>query len=365
MKVLFITNLPSPYRVNFFSELAKYCELTVFFEGKRTKDKEIIFNWNDKNILSFNAIFFNHFFNEFKISFSIIKKALFGDFDKIVICCYNTRTQSLLIILFKILNKEYYFETDGGLLKQNESKLNIFFKKLLISNAKSYFSTGDQCDKYLMNYGAKKDEIVRYSFTSLYKSDVLKKLLTKEQKNKFKSKLGIPYKKIIIGVGRFISLKGFDTLIRGSVLLNKDVGVYIIGGKPTEEYIKIKEKLESNNVHFIDFLAKKELDDWYFAADIFVLPTRGDVWGLVINEAMSKGLPVVTTNMCPAGLELIADKECIFTVDDYDYLKNILKKISEDDDYAYKLSRNNLETIRQKTFENMAIEHRDEFKKDD
>lgn len=365
MKTLFLTNLPSPYRVNFFSELSKHCELTVFFEGRRSKDREIIFNWNDKNISSFKAVFFNEFFDEYKVIFPIIKKVIFGDFDKIVISTYNTRTQSLLILLFKILNKKYYFETDGGLIRENESKLNKFFKRLLISNAKSYFSTGVQCDKYLISYGAKPENITRYTFTSLFKKDILKSIISKEEKSKFKTELDIPYEKIVIGVGRFINIKGFEVLIKSSIFLNKKVGVYIIGGNPTEEYLDIKNKLNLSNIHFIDFLLKDELEVWFLAADIFVLPTRGDVWGLVINEAMSKGLPVVTTDKCPAGLDLIMDKECIFPVDDYVYLGKILKKISEDDDYAHKLSFNNLQAIKNKTFENMAIEHMNEFRKND
>lgn len=44
------------------------------------------------------------------------------------------------------------------------------------------------------------------------------------------------------------------------------------------------------------------------AADIFVHPTREDIWGLVVNEAMAKGLPVITTDRCVAGLELIKNE---------------------------------------------------------
>ena len=38
-----------------------------------------------------------------------------------------------------------------------------------------------------------------------------------------------------------------------------------------------------------------------------MLPTREDIWGLVINEAMAYGLPVITTDRCVAGLELVQD----------------------------------------------------------
>ena len=43
-------------------------------------------------------------------------------------------------------------------------------------------------------------------------------------------------------------------------------------------------------------------------------PTREDIWGLVINEALAAGLPVITTNRCGAGLELIKNNENGFLV---------------------------------------------------
>ena len=38
MKVCYLTNIPSPYRVDYFNELGKYCELTVFFEKRRSNE---------------------------------------------------------------------------------------------------------------------------------------------------------------------------------------------------------------------------------------------------------------------------------------------------------------------------------------
>ena len=57
MKVLFFTNIPSPYRVDFFNELGKYCELTVLYERRDADDRDK--NWcnNEENNLNFKPIY--------------------------------------------------------------------------------------------------------------------------------------------------------------------------------------------------------------------------------------------------------------------------------------------------------------------
>ncbi|MDO5425085.1 MAG: glycosyltransferase, partial [Eubacteriales bacterium] len=110
-----------------------------------------------------------------------------------------------------------------------------------------------------------------------------------------KEKIGIHEKKIVLAVGQYIYRKGFDILLKASEMLDSDIGIYIIGGEPTKEYLQIIENYGLHNVHFAGFMNKKELSDYYKAADLFVLPTREDVWGLVINEALAYGLPIITT----------------------------------------------------------------------
>jgi len=363
MKVLFITNLPSPYRVDFFSELSKHCDLTVFFEGRRSDN--LNFNWNDDYISSFNSYFFSELFNEKKFIFSLIKRVIFSKYDKIIISTYSTRTQSMLIVILKILNIGYYFETDGGIIPLKESKLKSAIKFFLISGAKGYFSTGKGSDKYLIKYGAKTNKLLRYTFTSLFRRDIVDKIPNKEQKVNYKKSLDIPYDKIIIGVGQFIQRKGFDILLESCVYFSKNVGVYIIGGTPTKEYLETQKRLNLNNINYLEFLSKEELDKWFLAADLFVLPTREDVWGLVINEAMSKALPVITTNGCLAGQELIIDKECLSPIENSVYLGSIINKVIEDENYLLRLSKNNLKTIKQSTFEVMALDHIKVFNKDE
>ena len=92
---------------------------------------------------------------------------------------------------------------------------------------------------------------------------------------------------------------------------------------------------------------------------MFVLPTREDIWGLVINEAMANGLPVITTDHCVAGIELIKDYQNGFLVpiNDVQALRDRIAESITDDAMLQKLSENSLQVIQEYTIENMAKQH--------
>ena len=97
-------------------------------------------------------------------------------------------------------------------------------------------------------------------------------------------------------------------------------------------------------------------------SDIFVHPTREDIWGLVINEAMANGLPVITTNRCNAGLELISNGKngYIIDVDNVEELQNAIMNTLK---YSCQMGTESLRTIKNYTIENMAREHMVYFEK--
>lgn len=306
-KVLFITNIPVPYRIDFYNELGKQVDLTVIFEAKGAADQGIKFNYNLKNIKNFKAVFLKDGdIFEKRIDTGIFKY-LSEDYDEVVLTSYSYYTEMAYLILRKLLRKPYYLSSDGGIIKHGESIFKKHWKKFLISGAKGYFSPSAASDGYLEYYGAKKTLIHRYPFTSYYAAERIDAPLSTDEKREIKDKLQIPYNKMVLGVGQFIHRKGWDILLEACGLMSKDIGVYIIGGTCTKEYAEIVRKYNINNVFFLEFMSSEKLHEYYKAADLFVLPTREDIWGLVINEAMSFGLPIITTNKCVAGVELVAN----------------------------------------------------------
>lgn len=352
MKVLWLTNIPSPYRVDFFNELGKYCDLTVLYERKKADDRE----WMNKKTINYKSIFLNGIKkgNDTALCFSVIKY-LSQKFDHIIIGGYSTPTGMLAIQYLRFINKKYILSCDGGFIRKEEEKINYKIKKYFISKAHSYLSTGKVCTDYLEYYGADKNKIHFYPFTSLYKKDILEHTLSIDEKDFLKNELGIHAKKIVIYVGQMIHRKGIDILLNAASNVPNDVIFYIVGGKPTEEYKKIINNLNLKNIIFLDFMEKDLLFKYYQIADLFVLPTREDIWGLVINEAMANALPIITTNKCVAGEELIDQNGVLIESEDVKSLSNNINKILFDDLLQKEYSNNSLKIIRNYTIENMAF----------
>ena len=261
----------------------------------------------------------------------------------------------LAIQYMKTHKISYYISSDGGFIK-DEKKIKRYIKQYFIRGAKGYFSPSKMTDKYLIYYGANEKKIYRYPFTSLKNSDLIMKTLNNSEKQILKKKLKIAEEKIILGVGQFIPRKGWNTLMEASLNLSKKNGIYIIGGKATEEYILLKKKMNLNNVHFIDFKNKDTLKEYYHVADVFVLPTREDIWGLVINEALAYGLPVITTDKCMAGLEMIENGKngYIIPVNDVKKLSEKLTFILSEKDFYEEMRKRCFETAEVYTIEKMS-----------
>lgn len=67
------------------------------------------------------------------------------------------------------------------------------------------------------------------------------------------------------------------------------------------------------NVHLVGFKNQTELPAFYAAADVLVLPSEYETWGLVVNEAMACGLPCIVSDTCGAAADLILEGKTGFT----------------------------------------------------
>ncbi|MBQ8594529.1 MAG: glycosyltransferase [Oscillospiraceae bacterium] len=356
MKVAFLTNIPSPYRVSFFNELGKYCELTVFFERSMSDERDK--SWGNYEFKNFSGIILKgkNISTDKSFAPSIKKYLKSNKFDHVVVCNSFTPTGIYAIFYMKKNNIDYCIEGDGAFVKK-ENFLKKLFKKSIIKGAKGYFSTSKTHDEYYLTYGAEKNLIFRYPFTSVMEENVLDSPLDTEDKNKIKISLGINEERMILSVGQFVYRKGFDVLLKAVRNLDKSIGVYIIGGNPTSDMESFVCSHNLSNVHFLSFKKPEELRQYYKVADVFVLPTREDIWGLVVNEAMAVGTPVIATDKCVSGLEMIKNglNGYIVPSENEVDLSNTINMLM--DNNFKRMSEESLETAKKYTIQNMARTH--------
>lgn len=364
MKVLFLANIPSPYRVDFFNELGKECELTVTFEGKTATDRNE--SWKSDVSKNFKAIYLKgkRITNDSFFCPGILE-VLREHWDKIIVGVYSSPTSMLAIEYMRLHKQKFYIEADGGIIQQNNA-LKYKVKRHFISSASGWLSSGKKTTEYLAHYGADKDKCYLYPFTSLTKSDLEHAdQMRKEGRNFYKNVIKAEEEKIILSVGSFHYdkkygiRKGFHALIRAAEKISDNIGIYIVGEDPPDEFLEWKKKKELKHVHFIGFKTKEELTAYYAAADLFVLMTKYDIWGLVINEAMSFGLPIITTDKCVAGLELVRENinGYIVPVDDDKALVEKIMLMINDEGLVKRFGKKSREVIQRYSIENMAEEH--------
>jgi len=356
-RVLFLTYYASPYRVNFFELLGKKLDVTVLLSDTPDEAVHRDDSWFGRSEGGFHMV-------QLKKTAMIRGKRLCLEvlswlnksFDEIVICGYSSPTAMLAMGWLRLRRIPFWMEVDGGLVRR-EGKGKYLFKRYLVTRASRWLSSGEKTSDYLIYYGAKADRIYRYPFSSLYQADLLREPVPMAEKTRLRRELGLEERKIVLSVGRFIPVKGFDILLQGAAALPKDVGIYIVGDEAPKKYLEERERLGLSNVHFLGFHRKQELARLYQAADLFVLPTRSDVWGLVINEAMAYGLPIVTTDRCVAGVELVENGINGYIVPAEDPAALAEKILLVLDSDRTEMGKAALKKIQPYTLENMARTH--------
>lgn len=127
--------------------------------------------------------------------------------------------------------------------------------------------------------------------------------------NEFREKLKLP-PRFILFVGRLVPEKGVFDLIEAYAKLDRsirsEVGLVFAGdGVSRKELMQRGEQISPGSICFPGFAQREDLAAYYALAEALVLPTHSDTWGLVVNEAMACGLPIIVTNVAGCAADLV------------------------------------------------------------
>lgn len=345
MKVCWLTTSPAPYTINLFKELSKKIDLTIVMYDEVEKDRNS--EWKIDNSESFKLYKIDDTYNR------TIEK-LSKENDVLIDGFYLSKYGYKAVSEFKKNNKKIVLAADGGVARNRGFIINGIMSYLM--NRHNYFlSSSEITDRYFNYYKVDSNKIYHYKFTSLYENDIKNNKELTKSKKELREKLDFD-KFTLLSVGRPIRIKGFDILLNAYIKSGlKDImSIYIIGGKPQEDIRKIVDSNKLSNVHFLDVMSGEELREYYAASDASIICSRGDVWGLVINEALSYGLPMISSDMTMAGLHFAqyGNNPIICKLNDIDAYAKTMNDLFNDEELRNSMSKQAFDIIKNYTLEN-------------
>ncbi len=258
---------------------------------------------------------------------------------------------------------------------EQESTERVIAEKDLVNYADLIIIPSENEKQYL-KYFYEADEQKERVFTPGVNKEIFKPM----DKNEAKLKIGADVNhKILLFVGRIKPLKGLDQLIYAMKILqqqgmNSIPCLWIVGGDSKDDKPDVVEEIKNlktlisflnleSSVKFISQKTQEELVYYYNSADLLVMPSHYESFGMVSLEAMSCGVPVITTNVTGIS-NLIADADAQLTsVNNPLDLAKKIRKLIEDDEYREDLSREVLEKTQNYGWEQLGLKLIEEYKR--
>ena len=245
--------------------------------------------------------------------------------DAVVIYGYNTAT-TLLAILWVIRHRiPMLMRTDSNVLADpGKAPLTLALKRLLLSwltrRVSAFLSIGTMNSQYWQFYGATPEKI----FLARYAVDNERFQIQADHyrvsRQTIRDENGWRQRYLLLYVGRLVGFKRVDVLIEALRRLStkrSDIGLVIVGNGPERERLgRLAQGMPY--VYFAGFQDQSDLPKYYAVADVFVLPSKWEPWGLVVNEAMASGLPVIATRKVGSARDLIVEGENGYLVPEND-----------------------------------------------
>ena len=283
---------------------------------------------------------------------------------------YFDPAMNLILLYCKLVGIKVIMASDSTELDNPNVGWRESIKSFLVRKSDGFFCYGSKSAEYMLKLGAQKEQIfVANNAVDNHKIEAICKSTHSNREEK-KQEMGLR-KYNFIFVGRLIPLKNISILLKAYKTLldtnqNQDWGVIVVGNGDEESNMKaycIENKLDG--VIFVPGQSWYEVPKWFALADVFLLLSFSEAWGLVANEAMVCKLPVIISDRCGCSADLVVEEKNGFIFDPYsvDDLMSKMAFFMKNPHVIQKMGISSYEIIRNFSSENVASEMLNGFKK--
>lgn len=314
MKIAILTNIPSPYRVDFFYYLQTTVPEHTFhiiYSAAGLSDR----SWSvdehkliHSHFLNTKTVTIKRKMDDKHIHITTNTARVLSSIQPQLLICSEYNPTILQAVFWANRHKIPYISwTDGTLY--SERNIGIFQKwarHYIIKGAKAFIASSTRSKEAQIAYGAFPNSI----FISSLTVDIQKHLYQRQTY----------HAKNLLYVGSLSERKGLDLLFHALSLVRNNYHLTLVGtGDKEQALIELAEKLNlTPHIAFVGFQEGEALKELYHSHDIFILPTREDCFGLVILEAMCASMPVICSQYADGAYDLIEDNQTGCMIDPFD-----------------------------------------------
>lgn len=177
----------------------------------------------------------------------------------------------------------------------------------LFRRADGFLAIGTANADFYRHYGVKEELIHQMPYA--VDNDLFTRIAEEARSGRatLRAELGIGgTTPVILFASKMTHIKGPDVLLEAFRRLHSDTEAHLLFVGDGEQRASL-EAAAPSDVTFVGFKNQSELPAYYALCDVFVLPSRWEPWGLVINEAMNAAKPIVTTDVVGAARDLVGN----------------------------------------------------------
>lgn len=328
---IIVTNIPSFYKINLYNEVNRGVKLLVIFTDANDSDRNSDFV---NGIMEFDHIFLSGgTLTKVKQAISIVYHR---DYDELILGGWDHPVLWTLAFCFPKRKNSFFIES--CYLESFTTGLKGYIKKVFVSRLFRVYASGKSQRKITDDLGFRGETIITKG-VGVFNYIPQPAYTSKEKVQNF------------LYVGRFVEVKNLKFLIS---IFNElpQYNLYLAGFGEQEEELRA---MAMENVHFLGAIDNKELSSYYQKMDVFVLPSMSEPWGLVVEEALNNGIPVIVSDRVGCADEIINDSNgIVFKFDEAQALKEAIAKMTYID--YYNSLRKNISNMDFEKIEHRQIE---------